>query len=119
VSGALKKSFSTPDETREIPLGKMDVVTVGDIVVGRATMQPGWRWSEHVKPIVKTESCQVAHRGFVVAGRMTIRMDDGAEVEVAAGDAYNIAPGHDAWVVGDEVFVGYDVSGAETYAKPA
>jgi hypothetical protein len=106
------------DETREFPKGKLELSTVGDTTIGRATFQPGWRWSESVKPIAGTDSCQVPHKGYVVSGRIHIEMDDGTEFEAAAGDAYDIPPGHDGWVVGDEAYVGIDFSPAMTeYAK--
>jgi quercetin dioxygenase-like cupin family protein len=115
----IKKNLSQPDETREIPKGKLEIVKLGELVAGRGTLQPGWRWSEHVKPIVGGTSCQVKHVGYVVSGRMRVKMDDGTEHEIAAGDAHVIPPGHDAWIVGDEPFVGLDFSGsAPQYAKP-
>jgi mannose-6-phosphate isomerase-like protein (cupin superfamily) len=114
-----KKSLNTPDETRPFPKGKMDVVKVGELTFGRATFQPGWKWSECVKPIAGTKSCMVHHNGYVVSGRMRMRMDDGVEVEVGPGDVFVCAPGHDAWTVGDEPCVAYDFSGAAIYAKKA
>jgi hypothetical protein len=106
------------DETREFPKGKLEIATVGSTMVGRATFQPGWRWSESVKPIAGTDSCQVSHQGYVISGRMAIKLDDGTEFEMGAGDAYDIPAGHDGWVVGDEAFVGVDFSPAMTeYAK--
>jgi hypothetical protein len=106
------------DETREFPNGKLEISSVGGTMVGRATFQPGWRWSESVKPIAGTDSCQVAHKGYVIAGRMGIKLDDGTEFEMGAGDAYDIPAGHDGWVIGDEAFVGVDFSPAMTdYAK--
>ncbi len=114
----LKRSFDTPDETRSIEKGKVEVVNLGEAQVMRATFQPGWKWSECVKPIVGTESCQVAHTGYQVSGRMRLRMDDGSEFEFAPGDAGVIPPGHDAWVVGNEPVVFIDFQGASVYAKP-
>jgi hypothetical protein len=106
------------DEVREFPKGKLEFATVGSSMIGRATFQPGWRWSESVKPIVGTDSCEVPHHGFVVSGRIHIKMDDGTEFEAGPGDAYDIPPGHDGWVVGDEAYVGVDFSPAMTeYAK--
>src|SRR5678815_379625 len=81
-----KKNVSNPDETRTFPKGKMEVVKVADLVFGKATFEPGWKWSECVKPIAKTDSCMVSHNGYVVSGRMHIKMDDGSEVEVGPGD---------------------------------
>ena len=106
------------DEVREFPKGKVEIAKLGDAVIGRATFQPGWRWSESVKPIVGTDSCQVPHNGYVVAGRLGIKMDDGTEFEVGAGDAYDIPAGHDGWVIGDDNYVGVDFSPAmQDYAK--
>jgi len=94
-------------------------VTVGGATVGRLTLQPGWRWSESIKPIVGTDACQVHHLGVVLSGTMHILHDDGTEADVGAGDVYNIQPGHDAWVVGDEAVVGveFDTKAAATFAK--
>ena len=114
----LRKNFNSPDETRAIDKGSVEVVNLGDIQAMRGTFQPGWRWSECVKPIAGTESCQVAHLGYVLTGRMGVRMDDGAEFEMGPGDATHIPSGHDAWVIGDEPCVIVDFQGASTYAKP-
>jgi quercetin dioxygenase-like cupin family protein len=112
------KNLDSPDETRSFERGRLDVVNIGNVTVGRAVFEPGWRWSEHVKPIAQTESCQVAHVGYVVSGRMGIRMEDGTEQEFGPNDAFVIAPGHDGWTVGDEPCVALDFSGgAEEYAK--
>ena len=115
----VKKNLAKPDETRKFPKGKMDVVTIGDLTFGKATFEPGWKWSECVKPIAGTKSCMVHHNGYVVSGRMQIRMDDGKEVEVGPGDVFVCPPGHDAWITGKEPCVVFDVSGAATYAKKA
>lgn len=118
--GAEVKSFGSPDETRQFAdgKGKLELVNLGNGgAVGRATFEPGWRWSEHVKPIVGTDSCQVAHLGYVVSGRMRLRMDDGTEHEVGPGDVLVAPPGHDAWVVGDEPNVQVDFQGAAHYAE--
>jgi mannose-6-phosphate isomerase-like protein (cupin superfamily) len=112
-----QKNIAKPDEVREFPKGRMEVVKLGDLVVGKATFQPGWRWSECVKPIAQTTSCQVHHNGYVLSGRMRVRMDDGTEGEVGPGDAMVCPPGHDAWIVGNEPCVMLDFSGAATYAK--
>src|SRR5436309_1807929 len=89
------KHFDAPDETRPFAKGKMDVVNVGGMTIGRGTFEPGWKWSECVKPIAGTESCQAAHMGYMVAGRMKVVMDDGTETELGPGDAVAIPPGHD------------------------
>lgn len=112
-----KKSLNTPDETRTFDKGRLDVVKLATGTIGRATFNPGWKWSECVKPIAKTESCQTSHFGYVVSGRMRVRMDDGTETEYGPGDAMQIAKGHDAWIVGSEPCVLIDVTGADHYAE--
>src|SRR5207245_2445333 len=111
------KSMDTPDETRRPEKTAVDVVHVGDTEVGRLTLQPGWKWSECVKPVVKTESCEVEHLGFVVSGELHIAHEDGTALDLRPGEAYRIAPGHDAWVLGDEPFVGVEFKSAAVYAK--
>lgn len=97
------KTFESPDEVRPFAAkGRMDIVRVGGMTVGLGTFEPGWRWSDHVKPIAKTESCQATHAGYVLSGRMRVVMDDGTESEVGPGSVVLIDPGHDAWTVGDE-----------------
>ena len=98
------QSLDSPEETRTFDNGKAEIVTVAGSTVGRFTFQPGWRWSESVKKLVGTESCQTHHFGYAMSGRLHVRADDGSEQEIMAGDAYNIPPGHDGWVVGDEAF---------------
>jgi mannose-6-phosphate isomerase-like protein (cupin superfamily) len=113
-----RKSLDQPDETRTFENGKAEVVTLGDFSASRLVFEPGWRWSENVKPIAGTDSCQVLHTGYHVSGRLHVRMDDGTEEEFGPGDAYVIPPGHDAWVVGEEPVVSVDMSRAtaEQYA---
>lgn len=111
------RSLDSPDETRRFDNGHVDVVKVGGVTIGRTTLEPGWRWSESVKPIAGTDSCLEPHTGYVLSGRLRVRMDDGTEGEAAAGDAVVIAPGHDAWVIGQETCVLLDFSGAEHYAR--
>jgi hypothetical protein len=121
MAGLEAKSFDRPDETRPFAgHGHADVVTLGGSAVARGTFEPGWRWSVDVKPIAGTASCQASHAGYMVAGRMRVRMDDGTEAEAGPGEAVMIAPGHDAWVVGDEpcIFVDFG-AGVARYAKPA
>ena len=114
------KSLDSPDETRQfVDKGKADIVKIGGVTVGRTVFEPGWRWSEHVKPIAGTDSCQSHHTGYVISGRMKVVMDNGQEAEVGPGDAMLIPPGHDAWTVGDEPCVSVDFSGMEQYAKPS
>jgi quercetin dioxygenase-like cupin family protein len=113
------KNMGSPDEVRSFDNGKMDVVTLDNVTVGKATFEPGWRWSEAVKPFAGTDSCQVPHVGYVISGRMKVVMDDGSEMEYAPDDALVIPPGHDAWIVGDEPCVVLDFAGAEDYAKGA
>jgi quercetin dioxygenase-like cupin family protein len=120
TSRQVRKSFTSPDETRPFngQKGKFDIVTVGDHTVGRGTFEPGWRWSEHVKPIAGTRSCQAAHTGYVLEGRMAVRMDDGSEMEYGPGAVFHMPAGHDAWVVGDKRCVLIDFTGVANYAKP-
>jgi quercetin dioxygenase-like cupin family protein len=87
--------------------------------VGRAVFQPGWRWSNDVKPVAGTDSCEAAHTGYIISGQMHVTMDDGAEGDLGPGDAFVISPGHDAWIVGDEPCVALDWSAASDYARPA
>lgn len=111
------QNIEDPHETRPFQAhGHMDVVTLGDFTLGKGTYEPGWRWSDDVKPIAGTESCQVLHTGLCLSGRMTVRMDDGSEATIGAGDVVRIEPGHDAWVVGDEPCVMFD-TGIAAYAK--
>jgi len=110
-------SFSNPQETREFPKGKVELITLRGVTFGRATFQPGWRWSTHVQPIAGTNSCQAAHLGVQLSGTMHIRMDDGTERDIGPGQVVNIPPGHDGWVIGNEPVVFIDVMGMENYAK--
>ena len=112
-----KKNLSRPDEKRTFDKGRVELVTVGGITFGRATFEPGWKWSTCVKPIVKTESCEAPHLQYHVSGRIHVVMDDGTEKEFVPGDVSLIPPGHDAWVVGNEPVVVIDISGMIDYAK--
>ena len=114
-----RKSLDKPDETRsfEEGKGKLELVDLGTGPVGRATFQPGWQWSKHVKPIAGTDSCQAAHTGYFVSGRMKVVTDEGEEMEFGPGDFATMAPGHDAWVVGNEPCVVIDWQGMADYAK--
>jgi hypothetical protein len=118
MAGLEVKSLDSPDETRPFEgKGHADVVKLGGTVVGRAVFEPGWRWSENVKPIAKTDSCQSHHLGYCISGRMRIFMGDGSEAMIGPGDAFEIPPGHDAEVVGDEACVNIDFGGFGDYAK--
>jgi quercetin dioxygenase-like cupin family protein len=111
------KSFTAPEETREFPHGKAELLSVGGSEVGRMTFEPGWRWSDDVKPIAGTHSCEAPHFQYHVSGQLAIRMDDGTEFVATAGDITSLPSGHDAWVVGDEPVVVVDWYGASNYAK--
>jgi quercetin dioxygenase-like cupin family protein len=113
------RSFGTPDETRPFPNGRAEIVKIGDSEVGRLVFEPGWRWSEHVKPIAGTDSCEAPHFQYHLSGRLGIRMDDGTEFVAEPGDVTSLPSGHDAWVVGDEPVVVVDWFGATDYAKGA
>jgi hypothetical protein len=117
MAGIAVKSFDAPDETRTPPKTKVEVVKLGAETAARFTFEPGWRWSEAVKPIAKTESCQARHVGAIVSGRLHVVHADGSEGDAGPGDAYIIEPGHDAWVVGDEPVVAFEFESAATYAK--
>jgi len=114
-----KKSLAHPDEAREFAKGRLDLTTLGGVTFGRATLEPGWKWSTCVKPLVNTASCEAPHLQYHVSGRLRVRMDDGSEDEFGPGDVAQLPPGHDAWVVGDEPAVIIDISGMLAYAKPA
>ena len=118
MANAEMKNLSSPDETRKFEKGKMEVVNIGGGTVGRATFQPGWKWSEHVKPIAGTDLCMAPHFMYQMAGRMKVVFEDGREVESGPGDVVIIPPGHDAWVVGNDSVVVVDWGGAANYAKP-
>jgi mannose-6-phosphate isomerase-like protein (cupin superfamily) len=119
MANAERKPLDQPDETRPVDKGKVEVVALGPGAVMRTTFEPGWRWSQCVKPVVGGDSCQVDHFGYCISGRMHVQMEDGAEMDVRPGDAMRIPPGHDAWVVGDEPYVGVDFQGGADYAKPS
>jgi quercetin dioxygenase-like cupin family protein len=112
-----KNLNSKPDETRRMDKGKMDIANLGDVTIGRFTLEPGWKWSTSVKPMVHTDSCQQHHTGYIISGKMKVRMNDGTEMVCGPGEAAIIPPGHDAWVEGDESCVGIDFTGAKTYGQ--
>lgn len=113
------KNLDRPDESRTPEKTSVGVVHLGDATVGRLTLQPGWRWTDCIKPVVGTDSCQAAHLGYVVSGKIHIAATDGAEATLTTGDAFRLAPGHDAWVVGDEpcVVLEFESKTADTYAR--
>lgn len=112
------RNLADPDQIKEFPKGKVEMVSAGGVTVGRVRYEPGWKWSEHVGAETGAKSCQVEHVVLVVSGRMAIVMDDGTEVEVGPGDVCAIPPGHDAWVLGDEPYVSLHFHGTEEYAVP-
>lgn len=112
-----RRPFGEPDDVRQIPYGQLETYDMGEIRIGRSILQPGWRWSESVKPISRTELCESHHIGLCVSGSARILMREGAELLIEAGQLYEVPPGHDAWVVGDEPYIALDFVGAEGYAK--
>jgi hypothetical protein len=114
---AEQKSFATPDEVRTFERGKLDLLNIGESEIGRLTLQPGWRWSEHVKPLAGTELCEAPHFQYHLQGTLHIEMANGAEFDAVAGDVTALPHGHDAWVVGNEPVVVVDWWGASNYAK--
>ncbi len=115
-NGLEVKSFNSPEEVRDFPKGKLELVNVGGATIGRAIFQPGWRWSESVKPLAKTESCQAPHFQYHLSGTLRVRSDDGTEKDLKAGDISLLGEGHDAWVIGDEPVVVVDFQGMVDYA---
>lgn len=111
------KRFDEADETRRFEHGTFELVTIGGVTVGRARYEPGWVWSEHVGMATGESLCQVEHVGLVMSGRTGVRMTDGTEYELAPGDLFYVAPGHDSWVIGDEPYVSLHFLGATDYAK--
>ena len=111
-----RKSFTQPERCRVFPNGKIDVLHIGEVAVGRFLFQPDWHWATDVGPIAGTESCQNRHLGYVISGTLQVRMDDGSEILISPGDAYEIPPGHDAWVVGDQPWDSVEFTSARTYA---
>jgi len=110
-----RKSFATPDQSRRFPSGRVDVVELDETVIGHIVYAPGWRWSVEVQPVVGTASCQNRHVGVAVSGRLHVMMDDGTELEIGPGEAYEIPPGHDAWVAGDETWDTIEFANARVY----
>ena len=119
MAGLVRKSLDKPEEVRPFNegSGQLELVNLAEGPVGRATFEPGWQWSKHVKPIAGTDSCQASHMGYVISGRMKVVMDDGQEDEFGPSDFMICPPGHDAWIVGDEACVIIDWQGVADYAK--
>ena len=119
MAGIEARDFSSPDETRTPEKTLVELVNLAGGQIGRYTFQPGWRWSECIKPVVGTDSCQVSHVGYAVSGRAIILLPDGSEQPIQAGESYTIPPGHDAWVVGDEPVTGFEFQPrtAEEFAR--
>ena len=111
------KSHNSPDELRTPKKTRVEVVRLPGYTLGRLNFEPGWKWSECIKPVVGTESCQNSHVGYAVSGRLTVKLNDGTQKTFEPGMSYTIPPGHDAWVEGDERFVCIEVMSAEQYAK--
>jgi class 3 adenylate cyclase len=119
VPGTIRKSFDQPDQREEVPLGLVESVTIGSMTMGRETLQPGWRWSTHVQPIVGTARCEFRHVGIQVSGRQGFEDREGATTIVGPGDAYDVAPGHDSWVEGDQPSISIDFVGVAGWGLPA
>jgi class 3 adenylate cyclase len=111
------KSLEDPDEVRPTPFGHVDIYNLDDLVIGRMVFEPGWHWMEHVRPIAGTNLCQYHHVGICISGRLGNRLEDGTTMEIGPGMVYEIPPGHDGWVVGDEAFVAFDVAGVRSFAR--
>ncbi|MFZ5557803.1 MAG: cupin domain-containing protein [Pseudomonadota bacterium] len=119
MESAELKSFGKPDDVREFPKGRLELLNVGGVTVGRAVFEPGWRWSTSVQPIAQTKSCEAPHFQYHVSGTLMILMDDGTQLECRPGDVSLLPSGHDAWVVGDEPAVVVDFQGMLDYARSA
>jgi len=119
MTGIESRAFDSPDESRTPDKTRVDVVRLGSTTAARLTLEPGWKWSECIKPVAGTDSCQARHVGVVQAGTMHVEHEDGSELDLGPGDAYVIEPGHNAWVLGDEAFVGFEFEprAAEEYAR--
>jgi hypothetical protein len=118
MDDVILKRFEQPDETREFARGKFEIIRIGGLTIGRATYQPGWKWSEHVAPVAGSPFCEVEHVGIVISGKAVAAMVDGAGSELTPGDVFHVpsAP-HDSWVVGDEPYVSLHFLGADSYTK--
>jgi len=114
-----RKRIAEPDEVREAERTRVEILRLGDVTLARVILEPGWHWAEHVKPIVGTESCEIEHLNYVLSGRLRGKLNTGEEFLLEPGDFIYVAPGHDAWVVGDEPVVMLDIIGGEQYGKAA
>lgn len=117
MASSEQKTFLNPDETRPFEYGQAEILNIGDAAIGRLVLQPGWRWSQHVKPLVGTEWCEAPHFQYHVAGTLHVQMADGTEFDAKPGDVTALPANHDAWVVGDEPVIVVDWWGASNYAK--
>ncbi|HYF45980.1 MAG TPA: cupin domain-containing protein [Acidimicrobiales bacterium] len=117
MAGIETNDFAAPDETRTPDKTTVELVKLAGGEIGRYTFEPGWRWSECIKPVVQTDTCQVEHIGYVVSGHLHVVHDDGTEADLTQGAVYRVAPGHDAWTVGDEAAVFVEFQGAANYAR--
>ncbi len=117
MQDVILKRFDHPDEARTFEKGKFELVNIGRMVIGRATYEPGWKWSTHIGASVGKERCDVEHVGLVVSGCATAAMEDGRVIELKAGDVFYVAAGHDSWVVGDEPYVSLHLLGASDYVS--
>jgi len=117
MAGVEARDFSSPDETRTPDKTKIELLTIAGGQIGRYTFQPGWRWSECIKPVVHTDSCQVDHIGYLISGTLHLKHDDGTEQDIRPGMVYRIAPGHDAWNAGSEAVVAVEFQGAAHYGQ--
>jgi len=118
VARLQRRDLSRPDEVREFTLGSLEIFALDDVVVGRTIWEPGWRWSETVKPIAGTELCEYHHFGYSISGRFRVQMPDGTEMEIPPNHLFEVPPGHDAWVVGDEPWIAIDWAGMRSFARP-
>jgi hypothetical protein len=119
MAGLEVRNFDAPDETRAPDKTKVDIVRMGGSSASRMSLEPGWRWSECIQPVVGGDRCQLHHVGVILSGTMPVAHDDGTEHDIGAGNAYVIEPGHDAWVVGDDTFTAIDFGGYARYGLPS
>jgi len=119
IQKPVRKSLNVPDQLRIFGGGRFEIVKLDEMVLGRVTLMPGWRWSKDVGPAMKRDSCRAHHVEYIISGRMRVRMDDGTEIELASGDVAMIPPGHDNWVVGDQPCTFVDFTGMKEYARTA